>query len=164
MAISEEWKDTIITVIILTVLLLMLSVTGCTLFGSSTAPDLTNKLQTDLRQTRKEVVDIAHKVEASSKLQADSSDEMSAQYKEVSGTVSTLTTKVNNNISNVSSQLSTITNRIETNSTDISTVSSNVSNINQNNTPFWQIFLPIIGAYFLWEVLKYKVIRRKKNA
>ncbi len=128
MAISQELRDTIIGITILTVLMLLLLGTGCTLFGSSTAPDLTNKLATDLRQTRREV------------------NKVSQQYGDISG------------------QLTTITNRVETNATEISTVSSNVSNINQNNTPFWQIFLPIAAAYFLWEVLKYKVIRRKKNA
>lgn len=28
-------------------------------------------------------------------------------------------------------------------------------------TPFWKIWLPIVGAYIVWEVVKYKVIRRK---
>jgi len=71
---------------------------------------------------------------------------------------------VNQKYGDISGELTTISNRSEENSTEISNVSKKVSNIIQNNTPFWQIWLPIVGGYILWEIVKYKVLRRKKNA
>jgi len=61
----------------------------------------------------------------------------------------------------ISGTVTNIEERVSVVHTDVRNLSSQVTET--NNTPFWQIWLPLIGAYFIWEILKYKVIRKRKG-
>ncbi len=94
--IRDNKLETVILLVILT--LLALSQMGCTLFGTSNAPDLTNKLATDLRQTRKEVNDV------------------NKSYENVSGQIHEITQRIEYNQTAISTITSTVSN-ISTNET-----------------------------------------------
>lgn len=80
--------------LIILLIMVIWSQFGCTLFGTSNAPDLNNKLASDIRQTRKELSEVSKNYEGMSGYVSEINKRVELNSNEI--------TTVSQNISNIS--------------------------------------------------------------